>query len=146
MVLLQQVVICLSGTINNVSSSDWLRKSECVLYVAATSRTSTITFGTTLFTSVYHIPVNLIRSEYSRPQVQWRLRMTFSSGNTNSIYSFGFFKVIYDQYRGVFSHIIEDPNSADYTLSSNFDGSGNSRVIITIVSQNTPTHINVNIA
>jgi hypothetical protein len=105
-----------------------------------------MTFGTTLFTSVYHIPVNLIRSEYNRPQVQWRLRMAFSSGNTNSIYSFGFFKVIYDQYRGVFSQSIEEPNSADYTLSTNFDGSGGSRVIITIVSQNTPTHINVNIA
>ncbi len=116
------------------------------MYIAATSRTSTITFGTTLYTSVYHIPVNLIRSEYNRPQVQWRLRMAFSSGNTNSIYSFGFFKVIYDQYRALFTHIIEYPNSADYTLSSNWDGTGSNRVIITIVSQNTPTHINVNIA
>ena len=73
--------------------------------------------------------------------------MAFSSGNTNSLYSYGFFKVIYDQYRGgAFSQSIEEPNSADFSLSTNFDGSGNSRVIITIVSQNTPTHINVNIA
>jgi hypothetical protein len=134
------------GTINDVSSSDWLRKSECVLYIAATSRTSSTTLGTTLYTSVYHIPVNLIRIEYSRPQIQWRLLMEFSSGNTNSIYSFGFFKVIYDQNRGSFFQSIEEPNSADFTLSSNFDGAGSSRVIITIVSQNTPTHINVNIA
>jgi hypothetical protein len=137
-----------SGTINDVSSSDWLRKSECVLYIAATSRTSSTTFGTTLYTSVYHIPVNLIRSEYSRPQIQWRLRMAFSSGTSsaNSLYSYGFFKVIYDQNRGSFSQSIEEPNSGDFTLSTNFDGSGGSRVIITIITQNTPTHINVNIA
>jgi hypothetical protein len=137
-----------SGTINSVSSSDWLRKSECVLYVAATTRTSSTFLGTTLYTSVYHINVNLVRSEYSRPQVQWRLRMAFSSGTSsaNSLYSYGFFKVIYDQNRGSFYQEIESPGSNDYSVSTNFDGSGNSRVIITIITQNTPTHINVNIA
>ncbi len=72
--------------------------------------------------------------------------MAFSSANTNSMYSYGFFKVIYDENRNVFSQLIEEPNSGDFTLSTNFDGSGGSRVVITIVSQNTPTHINVNIA
>ena len=61
-------------------------------------------------------------------------------------FSYGFFKVIYDENRGSFYQEIENPGSGDYTLATNFDGSGNSRVVITIVSQNTPTHINVNIA
>ena len=61
-------------------------------------------------------------------------------------FSYGFFKVIYDENRGSFYQEIENPNSGDYTLATNFDGAGTSRVIITIVSQNTPTYINVNIA
>ena len=138
----------LNGTLNNYTPSNWLVKDDCVRYVAATTRTSTITFGNTLWTSVYHIGVNLVRSEYNRPNVQWRLWMAFSSGtsSTNSLYSYGFFKVIYDENRGSFYQEIENPNSGDYTLSTNFDGQGTSRVIITIVNQNTPTHINVNIA
>ena len=63
-------------SVNNIN--DWLRKSDCVLYVAATTRTSTIVFGGTLYTSVYHITVNSVRSYYDRPLLQWRLRMAFS--------------------------------------------------------------------
>ena len=141
-----------SGTINNVSSSDWLRKSECVLYVAATTRTQSGIkiggIGSYTYTSVFHIGVNLVRSEYDRPQgVNWRLRMAFSSGNANSNYSYGFFKVIMHADRNyAFYQEIENPNSSDYTLSTNFDGQGTSRVIITIANSNSPTHINVNIA
>ena len=136
----------LNGTLNNYTPSNWLVKDDCVRYVPATTRTSTITFGTTLYTSVYHINANLVRSEYTRPLIQWRLRMAFSSGNTNSIYSYGFFKVSYDQHFNVFSQSIEQPNSADFTLTTDSDNTGWTRVVITIVSQNTPTHINVNIA
>ena len=72
--------------------------------------------------------------------------MAFSPANVDCLYSYGFFKVIYDQYRNVFSQEIESPNSGDYTLSTNFDLQGTSRVIITIANSNSPTHINVNIA
>ena len=72
--------------------------------------------------------------------------MAFSGANSNSLYSYGFFKVIYDENRNSFYQEIENPGSGDYTLSTNFDGQGTSRVIITIITQNTPTHINVNIA
>ena len=140
----------LNGTLNSISPSDWLRKSDCVLYVASTTRTQTGFLiggiGSITYTSVFHIPVNTIRSEYGRPQIQWRLRMAFSSANTNSNNSFGFFNVYYDQYRTTFYQSIESPNSYDYTLSTNFDGAGTSRVIITIINSNSPTHINVNIA
>jgi hypothetical protein len=139
-------------TLNTINPSDWLRKSECVLYLAATTRTRTgIVIGGTgsyTWTSVFHIPVNLIRSEYARPQIQWRLRMAFSSGNADSSNSYGFFNVYFDQFRD-YRFIVDTAvsiNSNDFTVTTNFDGSGTSRVIITIVNSNSPTHINVNIA
>ena len=45
-----------------------------------------------------------------------------------------------------FNQSIDTPGSNDYSLSTNFDGQGTSRVVITIVNSNSPTHINVNIA
>jgi hypothetical protein len=96
---------------------------------------------------VFHIPVNLVRSEYDRPVgVNWRLQMAFSPANTDCNNSFGFFNVYYDQYRTTFYQSIVEPNSYDYTISTNFDNAGGSRVVITIVNSNSPTHINVNIA
>ena len=143
------------SSFNTIATSDWLRKSECVLYVAATTRTSVLILpggffggvGGTLYTSVFHISANTIRSEPNRPSgVNWRLYMAFSSANTDSTYSYGFFRVAYDQQRNVFSQEIGNPNSNDYTVSTNFDGLGTSRVVITIANANSPTHINVNIA
>ena len=72
--------------------------------------------------------------------------MAFSPANTDCNNSWGFFNVYYDQYRSTFFQSIESPNSGDYTLSTNFDLHGTSRVIITIANSNSPTHINVNIA
>ena len=46
----------------------------------------------------------------------------------------------------LFHQFIEEPTTYDYNLSTNFDGQGTSRVIITIANSNSPTHINVNIA
>ena len=96
---------------------------------------------------MFHIQVNTVRSEYDRPSgVNWRLRMAFSPANTDCNNSFGFFNVYYDQYRTTFYQSIAEPTSYDYTLSTNFDNSGTSRVIITIANSNSPTHINVSIA
>ena len=73
--------------------------------------------------------------------------MAFSSGNADSIYSYGFFKVIIHEDRNyLFHQEIELPTTYDYSLTMNYDGSGNSRVVITIANSNSPTHINVNIA
>ena len=121
------------------------------MYVAATTRIQTGFIiggvGQITWTSVFHIPANLVRSEYGRPQIQWRLWMAFSSGNADSNYSYGFFKVIMHQDRNyAFYQEIENPNSGDYSLTTNFDLHGTSRVIITIANSNSPTHINVNIA
>ena len=104
--------------------------------------------GSYTWTSVFHIGVNLIRSEYDRPSgVNWRLRMAFSSANADSVYSYGFFNVIMHADRNyAFSQFIESPTTYDYTLTTNYDGQGTSRVVITIANSNSPTHINVNIA
>ena len=122
------------------------------MYVASTTRTQTGFLiggiGSITYTSVFHIPVNLVRSEYDRPSgVNWRLRMAFSSANANSNYSYGFFIVIMHADRNYqFNQSIDTPGSNDYSLSTNFDGQGTSRVVITIANSNSPTHINVNIA
>ena len=73
--------------------------------------------------------------------------MTFSSANTDSVYSYGFFNVLmHGDRNNAFSQFIESPTSYDYNLTMDFDGSGTSRVVITIANSNSPTHINVNIA
>ena len=64
--------------------------------------------------------------------------MVFSSANTDYYNSFGFFNVYYDQYRITFYQSIIEPNSYDYTLLTNFDNAGGSRVVITIANSNSP--------
>jgi hypothetical protein len=143
-------------TFNSITLyNDFLRKSDCVRYVAATTRTVVLIpaggffggVGGNLWTSVFHTQVNLVRSEYDRPSgVNFRLYMAFSSANTDSTYSYGFFKIAYDQQRNVISQNIDAPSTNDFTITSNFDGAGGCRVVITIANANSPTHINVNIA
>jgi hypothetical protein len=64
----------LVSTLNDINPSDWLRKSQCVLYLDATTRS----LSGSVWTSVFHIPANLVKSEYNRPGLQWRLCIAFS--------------------------------------------------------------------
>jgi len=130
------------STLNNINPSDWLRKSECVLYLAATTRTQG-----GLWTSVFHIPANTIRSYYPSPQVNWRLRIGYSVADTLSTYVYGFFLASYDQYYNLFSSYIELQNSGGgASISQNWDSYGGNRLIITIINDNSPRYLNINIA
>jgi hypothetical protein len=105
------------STLNNINPSDWLRKSECVLYLEAVSRTQAGSW-----TSVFHIDINLIRSYYDRPQLQWRLRFGFSTTDTLSTFVYGFFSVVYDQYANFFTYFIDIGSSGVY-ISQSWNGS-----------------------
>ena len=130
------------STLNDINPSDWLRKSECVLYLEATTRTQS-----GLWTSVFHIPANYLRSYINRPQDQWRWRVAYSTADTLSTYVYGFFLASYDQYSNTFASYIELQNSGGgASISQNYDGSGTTRCIITIMNSNSPRYLNINIA
>ena len=119
-----------------------MRKSECVLYLGATTRTQS-----GLWTSVFHIQANTIRSYINRPQDQWRWRVAYSTADTLSTYVYGFFLASYDQYYNTFASYIELQNSGGgASISQNFDGQGTSRLIITIINSNSPRYLNINIS
>jgi len=131
----------LVSTLNNINPSDWLRKSECVLITEATTRT----LSGSVWTSVFHISANTIRSYYPSPNNQWRLRIAFSVADTLSTFVYGFFSAIYDQHYNFFTYFI-DIGSSGVTISQNFDGHGTTRCIITISNSNSPRYLNINIA
>jgi hypothetical protein len=133
----------LVSTLNNINPSDWLRKSECVLITEATTRT----LSGSVWTSVFHIQANTIRSYYPSPNNQWRLRIGYSVADTLSTYVYGFFLAAYDQHYNTFASYIELQNSGGGAyISQNFDGYGTSRCIITIINDNSPRFLNINIA
>ena len=106
---------------------------------------TTRTLSGSVWTSVFHIQANTIRSYYPSPNNQWRLRIAFSTADASSTFVYGFFSAIYDQYANFFTYFI-DIGSGGVSISQNFDGQGTSRCIITISNSNSPRYLNINIA
>jgi hypothetical protein len=133
------------STLNNFNPSDWLTKSGCVLYKEATTRT----LSGSVWTSVFHIPANSVRSEYNyyvgSPYVNWRLRIAFSTGDNLTTFLYGFFSTIHDNYTNFFTYFI-DIGSSGVTISQNWDSQGGNRCVITISNSNSPRYLNINIA
>jgi hypothetical protein len=126
------------GTVNGVSiTGDIWRKSNMVLYLYRTGTIAGVW-------SQFLINANLLISEYSRPQVQWRWLIGISTGVSGYGLSWGFFAVIYDQSTGGFSSV-RISGSTDIDITQNWDGSGWNRCVITIYNANPPPYINVNI-
>jgi len=93
--------------------------------------------------TTFYINANLLLSEYSRPQVQWRWMLGISTADSTS-FVWGFFCVMYDQRTNSFSSTRLAGNT-QITISSNWDSHGWNRCVIDISISNPPQYINVNI-
>jgi hypothetical protein len=124
-----------SGLTSLSIPADFWRKSHFVLYLYRSTQVG----GTTTF----HINANLLLSEYSRPDVQWRWMLGISSGD-NSDFLWGFFCAMYDHRTGAFSSTRLAGNT-QISISQNFDAHGHNRCVIDVTTGNPPQYINVNI-
>jgi hypothetical protein len=125
------------GTVNGVSiTGDIWKKSNMVLYLYRDLHYINIA-------TVFYINANLLLSEYSRPQVQWRWMLGISSGDSAS-FVWGFFCVMYDQRTGSFSSTRLAGNT-QITISNSWDPYGWNRCVIDVSISNPPQYINVNI-
>ena len=133
-------------SLNNIGVSDFLRASQNVFFSKADYCRYEYATGYSGYTySQFTVNANLLRSEYSRPGVQWWWFIGLSTADAGRVFSWGFWCVHYDQVYNSFSDT-RLVGTGDVSITQNWDDSGWNRCIITIYNGNPAYLLNINIS
>jgi hypothetical protein len=167
-------------TESNYTPDDWIKKSDLVKIIGAYDYGSIDRYFGVIYTGTdyigrYKFQVNNLLSYMNRPKIQFRLRVAFSSGNSEggvdtifvrNVFNseirgynlfFGFFNIIFDEKesnwrndnKNFFVVSYDSPSTVNYNVDVSWDDWGGIYIIISLYDRNAwnlPPFLNVNIS